>query len=111
MDVGRTAEDMREAQYELEAAVSRHICSMPFVWVAVEDDATLIGARSYIERNSIALLSNYDKAPVNAPSAAWLGNHSGRERVRRSGVWNNNHVDERYDREFLKSLEMRARSM
>ena len=61
-------------------------------------------AVAYIERNSIALLSNFDKTEMDGPSRGWLGHYSGRERVRRSSLWNNNHVDEAYDPEFLNSL-------
>jgi hypothetical protein len=58
-----------------------------------------------IERNAIALLSNYGKAVIDPPSPDWLGRHCDRERVRISGLWNNNHVDEAYDPGFLDLME------
>jgi hypothetical protein len=68
--------------------------------------------RGYIERNAIALLSNYNKAPLDPPSPGWLGCHYNRPgvrdaglRVRTSGLWNSNHVDEIYDPVFLDELE------
>jgi hypothetical protein len=71
---------------------------MPFLWLSIEDDAGPHRLRSYIERNSIALLSNYHKLALDPPSQSWLGHHSHRERVRKSGLWNQNHVDELYAR-------------
>jgi hypothetical protein len=50
-------------------------------------------------------LSNYVQAPIDRPSDNWLGAYCDRERVQRSGLWNNNHVDEEYDSEFLAVLE------
>jgi hypothetical protein len=61
--------------------------------------------RGYIERNAIALLSNYNKRPLDPPSNAWLGHRCNRERVRNSGLWNSNHVDETYDPAFLDKLD------
>jgi hypothetical protein len=67
--------------------------------------------RGIIERNAIALLSNYGKGASDPPSATWLGNYSDRDRVRRSGLWNNNHVDEVYDPKFIAMIEKHARLM
>jgi len=77
---------------------------MPFLWIKTEDDPDPASDRGYIERNSIALLSNFAKCLVDSPSTGWLGLKSSRERVRGSGLWNNNHVDENYDPAFLPLL-------
>jgi hypothetical protein len=78
---------------------------MPFLWIPVEDEAGPNSRRTYIERNAIALLSNYAKASLDSPTLDWLGHHSDRERVRNSGLWNQNHVDEVCDSAFLDTLE------
>ena len=39
------------------------------------------------------------------PSAGWLGHHATSTRVRQSGLWNSNHVDEAYDPAFLQLFE------
>lgn len=68
---------------------------MPFLWLAIEDEASPDSLRGYIERNAIALLSNFGKEPrLDPPSAKWLGNFCKNERVRRSGLWNDRHVDD-----------------
>ena len=103
---GNTAQGpIRSGELALEREVSRHIADMPFLWIPVEDEAGPNSRRSYIERNTIGLLSNYAKAPLDSPSQDWLGHHSDRERVRNSGLWNQNHVDEVCDSAFLDTLE------
>jgi hypothetical protein len=89
----------------LETAVSEYIRQLPFLWLAIDDAAGPQSERGFIERNAIALLSNYGKPAIDPPSMGWLGNHCSRERVRRSGLWNNNHVDEGYDPRFLTVME------
>jgi len=96
---------VRLAERALECDVSQVIGKMPFLWLPIEDDAGPDSLRGTIERNSIALLSNTNKAPLDPPSPGWLGHHSDRERVRTSGLWNQNHVDECYDPTFLRTLE------
>jgi hypothetical protein len=110
---GNTAKsDVRKSEHALERAVSNFIGTMSFLWLAVEDEPGPQSLRGYIERNSIALLSNYKKVPLDPPSASWLGRHCENERlresgqrVRNSGLWNSNHVDETYDPPFLGEVE------
>ena len=78
--------------------------TMPFVWLEIDDEPNACSKRGYIERNSIALLSNYGKAVIDPPSDNWLGRRCNREKVRQSGLWNQNHVDEPYDPAFLRIL-------
>jgi hypothetical protein len=105
------AREIREQEIELERAVSAVIRAMPFLWLAIGDEPGAGSLRGYIERNAIALLSNFDRTPADTPSFGWLGHHSNRERVRKSGLWNSNHVDESYDPAFLKELERLADGM
>ncbi len=97
--------EVREIERPLEEEVSAVIGAMPFLWLAVYDEPGLDNLCGYIERNSIGLLSNYGKTPVDSPSWGWLGQYSARERVRKSGLWNSNHVDETYDAGFLSTME------
>ncbi len=97
--------DVRMTEVPLECEVSRVIGAMPFLWLAIDDDAGPGSLRGTIERNSIALLSNWEKEPLDAPSPAWLGRSCNRPRVRGSGLWNSDHVDKAYDPNFLGVLE------
>ena len=99
--------DIRESEEQVEREVSRIIRAMPFLWLAVDDLPGAESIRGYIERNSIALLSNYDKSPLDPSSRNWRGStcDRGKASVRDSHLWNQNHVDETYDPAFLNTLE------
>ena len=45
------------------------------------------------------------RGTINPPSPHWLGNHSPSERVRCSGPWNRNNVDDSVDLRFLGVLD------
>ncbi len=97
--------DITEKEKPLEILVSKTIGAMPFLWLAITDQPGPNSLRGYVERNAIALLSNDHKPPIDAASSRWLGKHCDRERVRNSDIWNQNHVDEDYDPNFLDELE------
>ncbi|MDE0104613.1 MAG: hypothetical protein OXN89_19740 [Bryobacterales bacterium] len=97
--------EVRKSERPAEQEVSTAIGAMPFLWLSVDDEPGPDSRRGFIERNSIALLSNYGKRPLDPPSRVWLGQDCNRKRVRCSGLWNSNHVDEDYDPEFLEVLK------
>ena len=103
LSVDRAA--VNEAEAGIEASVSKYIGRMPFLWMNVNDPPGPRSRRGLIERNAIALLSSYRWPAADRPSTEWLGQHSDRERVRLSGLWNSNHVDETYDALFLDEME------
>lgn len=102
---GRSRIEVGAAEEVVEIQVSRVIREMPFLWIRADDRPGGASVRGLIERNALALLSNWEKEPLDGPTAGWLGHRSRRDRVRRSGLWNSNHVDEGYDPGFLKVLE------
>jgi hypothetical protein len=104
MKLGVTSSELRQREHALESAVSQYIRAMPFLWLNVDDAPDPKTDRSLIERNSIGLLSNYVQSPIDRPSDNWLGAYCDRERVQRSGLWNNSYVDEGYDPQFLAVL-------
>ena len=73
---------------------------MPLIWLPVHERYQ----RGRIERNSIALLS-CRTGGTDRPSTDWLGHYAHSEKVRTSGLWNANHVDEHHDSAFLDELE------
>jgi hypothetical protein len=79
---------------------------MPFLWLEVDDPPGPASLRGYLERNSIALLSNLGKPHLDPPSPGWRGRSCdrGKALVRDSGLWNQRHVDEAYDPAFLDVL-------
>src|SRR6185437_15741604 len=101
---GMSREQLSAAEAPLEISVSGYIRTLPFLWLGIDDEPGPMSDRGFIERNSIALLSNYQKPAIDRHSAAWLGQYSDRPKVRSSGLWNNNHVDEHYQPDFLTKL-------
>lgn len=97
--------DTRQRENPLEQKVSNFLGDLTLVVLPIPDQAGPDSLRGVIERNSIALLSGYDGGVCDRPSEGWLGTYSGREKVRKSGLWNNNHVDETYDPAFLETME------
>jgi len=99
----------RLAELPLERDVRTVIGSMPFLWLEVNDTPGPASDRAYLERNCIALLSNFGKEPIDGPCERWLGLHSPQETIRKSGLWNTNHVDDGYTPVFLDVLEKYVR--
>lgn len=99
------SKEVGESEHPLEQAVSVVIGDMPFLWLEVDDKSGPNSCRGYIECNAIALLSNHHREPLDLPSEQWLGYYSDREKVRQSGLWNNNYVGDVYNPAFLDCLE------
>ena len=87
--------------------VTDYIGKMPFLWVNVSDEPGPSSQRAFIEKNSIALLSDYDDLGVDKQSMNWLGQHSNKENVRKSGMWNSDYVARKHSSVFLDVLERR----
>jgi len=110
--INKTASaEITKSEESLEIKVSKIIRNMPFLWLAAEDQPGLDNLRGYIEKNSIALLSNLNKPAIDAPSTDWLGLHCDSEKVRLSGLWNRDHTDKNYDATFLDELERLVQHM
>ena len=85
--------------------MSTYIREQPFLWVNLDDEPSADSDRAYLEQNAIALLSNFDKQPIDPRGDGWLGRYSQSRENRESGLWNVNHVGERYDSGFLNLVE------
>lgn len=107
-ELGITTLEVKRGEHALEVATSEYVRSMPFLWIGVRDAPGPGSDRGLLERNSIAMLSNCSRPPLDAPSERWLGFCCGRERVCESGLWNSNHVEDAYDPRFLDLLERYA---
>ncbi len=104
-DVSR---EIKKQELFLEQHVSNYIQNMPFLWIDIDDVPSKDSKRSYFERNSIALLSNYNctsQDRIDTPSSTWLGQFSLKEDIRKSGLWNINHIKENYNPDFLLHLK------
>ena len=101
----RERSDVRDEEYPLERRVSAFLRDQPFVWLDIDDEPGPDSERAYVERNLIDLLSNYDRRPVDRRRSDWLGGHARSAKIRASGLWNVEHVEESYDPAFLDALE------
>jgi hypothetical protein len=105
--LGLDLEQLATEEGAVELEVSDYIRRMPFTWLAAPRGPSPDGRRGFFERHSIALLSNLS-GQADPPSADWLGQFSSRERVRASGLWNNNHVQSDYSGQFLAAFSAAA---
>ena len=109
---GNASREIRDTEISHERLVSQYIGRMPFVVVEIDDEPSPQSMRSYVERNTIALLSNHPQStssPFDLPSEHWLGQYCPREDVRASGLWNSRHVRESCDVKFLEILSDHVR--
>ena len=100
--------EVRLAEHGLECAVSEYIGRMPFLWLGIDDEPGPESKRKYIERNMVALLSSASRLRIDPPSEDWLGRDCRHKAVKKSGLWNVDHVFEDYDSGFLKLFERLA---
>lgn len=100
--------EVRAAERALESAVSEFLCRMTVLWVDVPDEPGTQSVRAFIEQNAIALLSNR-QGPLDRPSKNWLGLHSPKSQIARSGLWNLDYVDGDHDPSFLSVFEEAVR--
>jgi IS5 family transposase len=101
---GSTAgKDIRDAEELIESKVSAYLGDLTVTHLPILDAASADSDRSYIEMNSISLLTG--GGALDVPSPHWLGNSSPTAQIRESGLWNVNYVGELYDRDFLSVFE------
>lgn len=96
--------ELRLEELEMERQVSDYNRDLPFLWVGVDDKPSPESDRAYIERNTIALVSKFDKKSIDPRAEEWLGHYSPVKDIRESGLWNINHVSEDYKPEFLETF-------
>jgi hypothetical protein len=101
----RIPDEKRYAEQDHEKRVSNYIRNLPFLWVKVDDQPGPKSDRKYIKQNAIALVSNYQKKSIDQRNEDWLGNDSSCRKIRNSGLWNINHIDDQYEPAFLDRLD------
>ena len=78
--IGR--DTLAAAEAPVEMAVTNYLGVMPFLWLDIDDEPGPASLRGVIERNTVALLSNHERAAVDPPSPGWLGHFSDRSGTR-----------------------------
>ena len=82
----------RDFDQQVESRVTQVLRAMSVAWVLTSHPAL-------IERHLIGLLSSGD-----SPSTAWLGSWHSHDKIRRSGLWNIEHVGGNYDSDTIGLL-------
>lgn len=94
-----------DSEKELEQNVSLYLRDLRFTILEIEGEASKNNDRAYIERNTIALLSNYCRPKIDPPSTNWLGSLTQKEKIVESGLWNSNYVDiSNVDADYFKKM-------
>lgn len=96
--------DGLHAERSIEQAVSSYLGNLYALLIAVPGQSDKGNDRAYLEQNLIALLSNCCR-PLDPPGSKWLGLSSAKKEIRKSGLWNVNHVEQQYDPSFLDILD------
>jgi hypothetical protein len=96
--------ELRAGEQDLERFVSETIGKLRVLWLNIGDQPGPDSDRSYVERNSIGVLS---RANLLSPAhvGAWLGQHSPDWRIGVSGLWNLDHLFTKPDAAFLTVLK------
>ncbi|PBB34450.1 hypothetical protein CK214_08545 [Mesorhizobium sp. WSM3882] len=102
--LGAALPDLAALEAPVEAAVSKYLSQLSFAFLAVDDKPGPNSLRGFIERHSIALLSNFGRPALDPSTVNWLGRSSDRPLVATSGLWNQRHVSEAHDPAFLSTL-------
>lgn len=95
--------EIRESERSLEENVSEYMRNLSLSYLPILDPASADSDRSYIEMNSIALLTG--GGAIDRQSNEWLGNSSPVPEIRQSGLWNINYVGGDYDPRFLEVFD------
>lgn len=100
----RSNTNSRFVEHNHSRCISTYIGEMPFLWINVDGEGSHL-LRKYIERNAVALLSNWRRDPIDRPSVDWLGHQAKREEISGSGLWNVQHTKDSHKHGFIKILK------
>jgi hypothetical protein len=95
--------EVQQSERPLELQVSQTLGQMKLLWLNVPDDPGPYSDRSYLERNSIGLLSRV-AILQDGQSSTWLGRWSKQIHISLSGLWNLDHLYHRPDPAFPEVL-------
>ena len=101
-----------EFERELEKQVSNYIRSLSFTILEINGESSKDNDRAFVEKNSIALLSNYNRNIIDPASENWLGGYTKREKIIQSGLWNSNYVERLHiDDGFFETMSVHINNM
>jgi len=103
--IGQNASsEIKISEEILEKMVSEVIGNMNILWISINDIPGKESDRSFIEKNSIGLLSTFIRK-IDTASKNWLGNYNPNIYVKESSLWNVDYIKNDYDPRFLEILD------
>ena len=97
----------KSMEKDVELLVSDYIGKLGVIVIDADGYPSSTSIRAFLEKNSISLLSACNSS-FNFATISWLGNYSIKEEIRRSCLWNVNHINAHFDNTFLNSLQQQA---
>lgn len=102
-DINTTA--LRENEHGLEKRVSEYIRSLPFIVIDVPGEPGPKCDRARLEKNIIGLISHARRATPSLMKDSWLGHHSPRAEIHKTGLWNIDYVNAFYSASIVEDLD------
>lgn len=97
--------ELRAQEHPLEQRVSEYIASLPFLVVDIPGEPGPDSERAQLERNLIALVAHARRTNPSLKRDDWLGTHSPRAEIAKTGLWNIQHVNGLYSNSVVDDLE------
>lgn len=96
--------ELRAQEHPLEQRVSKYIASLPFLVVDIPGDSGPDSSRAHLERNLIALVSHARRTNPDLMRGEWLGSHSPKAEIAKTGLWNIQHTSGLYTESVVEDL-------
>lgn len=103
---------IKELEKPLEKMVSAYLHTLPFTVLEIPGPSSKDNDRAFIEENTIALLSNFDRPPIDKCSRNWLGQFTRDSKIICSGLWNSDCVERKeIDKNYFDTFEKHLTKM
>lgn len=96
--------EVRAQEHPLELRVSEHIRKLPFLVIDIPGEPHADCDRSRLEKNLIALVSHARRTNPNLRKDDWVGHHSPRAEINKTGLWNIAHVNSFYTDSIISEV-------
>ncbi len=96
--------EIRAQEHPLELRVSERIRNLPFLVIDIPGKPHADCDRARLEKNLIALVSHARRTNPHLKKDDWLGHHSPRAEINKTGLWNLDHVNSFYTDSIISEV-------
>jgi hypothetical protein len=108
----KSNQEVLAMEKELEKNVSSYLRDLRFTILEIKGEASKDNDRAHIERNTITLLSNYNRDVIDPASENWLGHWTNKEKISNSGLWNSHYVNKTdLEHEYFNKMRLHIDKM